>query len=200
MLVTASVEAMSSDLPAPDLRASHEDRDRVVESLRVAAGDGRLTAEELDARLEAALSAKTFGELAALTADLPAVQLSTPSGSVAKPKDVLVVEQRGSKFVRAGRWTVPHRIELRPRLCDVTLDFTEAMLTADTLRIEMDMHFGKLFIVSRPGIVVDTDGLTLQYSKAKLLNERSDDRPRLRIELVGTLRHGKLIERRRRRA
>jgi hypothetical protein len=36
-------------LPAPDqLRASHEDRDRVVELLRVAAGDGRLTADELD--------------------------------------------------------------------------------------------------------------------------------------------------------
>ncbi|HZP54460.1 DUF1707 domain-containing protein [Actinocrinis sp.] len=191
---------MSSDLPAPDLRASHEDRDRVVEALRVAAGDGRLTAEELDARLEAALSAKTFGELAALTADLPAAQLSTSSGSVAPPKDVLVVEQRGNKFVRDGRWTVPHRIELRPRLCDVTLDFTEAVLTSDTLRVEMDMHLGKLFIVSRPGIVVDTDGLTLQYSKTKLLNERSDDWPRLRIELVGTLRHGKVIERRRRRA
>jgi hypothetical protein len=39
--------------------------------LRVAAGDGRLSAEELDARLESALSARTLGELAGLTADLP---------------------------------------------------------------------------------------------------------------------------------
>jgi Domain of unknown function (DUF1707) len=60
---------MSDDLP--DLRASHEDRDRVVDVLRVAAGDGRLSAEELDARLESALSARTLGELAGLTADLP---------------------------------------------------------------------------------------------------------------------------------
>src|SRR5499427_2236197 len=59
-------------LPAPDqLRASHEDRDRVVELLRVAAGDGRLSAEELDERLEAALTARTYGELAALSTDLP---------------------------------------------------------------------------------------------------------------------------------
>lgn len=191
---------MSSDLPAPDLRASHEDRDRVVDSLRVAAGDGRLTSEELDTRLEAALSAKTFGELAALTADLPPAVLSTVSGPGTKPKDVLVVEQRGSKFVRDGGWVVPRRIELRPRLCDVTLDFTEAVITSDTLRIEMDMHLGKLFIVSRPGIVIDADGLTLMYSKTKLLSERPDGQPRLRIELVGTLRHGKVIERRRRRA
>ena len=60
-------------VPRPDeLRASHGDRDRVVELLRVAAGDGRLTAEELDERLEIALTARTYGELAALTTDLPA--------------------------------------------------------------------------------------------------------------------------------
>ena len=59
--------------PVPELRASHEDRDRVVELLRTAAGDGRLTAEELDERLEAALTARTHSELAVLTADLPAI-------------------------------------------------------------------------------------------------------------------------------
>src|SRR5208282_3490487 len=51
-----NVAAMSNDLP--DLRASHADRDRVVDALRVAGGDGRLSAEELDTRLESALSAR----------------------------------------------------------------------------------------------------------------------------------------------
>ncbi|MFD4946640.1 DUF1707 domain-containing protein [Streptomyces sp. NPDC058409] len=37
---------------SPELRASHADRDRVVDVLHVAAGDGRLTAAELDERLE----------------------------------------------------------------------------------------------------------------------------------------------------
>ena len=59
-----------------ELRASYEDRDRVVELLRVSAGDGRLTADELDERLELAMTARTYGELAKLVADLPA------SGSV----------------------------------------------------------------------------------------------------------------------
>src|SRR5579872_7282526 len=54
------------------LRASHADRDLVVEQLRVAAGDGRLSPEELDERLELALTARTYAELAALVADLPA--------------------------------------------------------------------------------------------------------------------------------
>ena len=52
------------------MRASDADRDRVVDVLRVAVGDGRLPVAELDERLEAALSARTLGELAALTADL----------------------------------------------------------------------------------------------------------------------------------
>jgi Domain of unknown function (DUF1707) len=54
----------------PEVRASNADRDRVVDVLRAAAGDGRLTGDEFDERLEAALSSRTLGELAVLTADL----------------------------------------------------------------------------------------------------------------------------------
>src|ERR1700759_5093848 len=53
------------------LRVSHEDRDQVAEALRVAAGDGRLTADELDERLERALTARTYDDLRPLLADLP---------------------------------------------------------------------------------------------------------------------------------
>jgi Domain of unknown function (DUF1707) len=53
-------------------RTSYADRDAVIERLRVAAGDGRLDPDELDARIEAATAAKTFGQLARLTTDLPA--------------------------------------------------------------------------------------------------------------------------------
>jgi Domain of unknown function (DUF1707) len=55
----------------PSLRASNADRDLAVDILCAAAGDGRLTAAELDERLDAALTARTVGELAAVTADLP---------------------------------------------------------------------------------------------------------------------------------
>src|ERR1035441_2193664 len=58
------------EIARSELRASHDDRDRVVELLRVSAGDGRLTAEELDQRLELALTARTYGELATLVTEL----------------------------------------------------------------------------------------------------------------------------------
>jgi DUF1707 SHOCT-like domain len=171
----------------PGLRASHADRGRVVDALRVAAGDGRLSAEELDTRLESALSARTLGELAGLTADLPVAATATG-------KDVLVVEQHGGRYVRDGRWSVPERIELRTQECRVTLDFTHAVITSNVLRIETDMVHGKLFIVSSPGIVIDTDGLHLTYSKLKLHSKNAAADSRLRIELAGKLLHAKVIE------
>lgn len=54
-----------------ELRVSDSDRDRVAERLRVAAGEGRLGADELEDRLERAFAARTEAELAPLTADLP---------------------------------------------------------------------------------------------------------------------------------
>ncbi|MFF3005111.1 DUF1707 domain-containing protein [Kitasatospora sp. NPDC057940] len=181
---------MSSDLPA--LRASHQDRDRIVETLQVAAADGRLTPDELETRLEAALSARTLGELAELTTDLPGF-----ASPVAVPKDVLVIDQRGGKYTRAGRWVVPRHIELRPKHCTVVLDFTEAVITADTLQIDVSLRHGKLLIISPPGLVtLDTDGLTLVFSKVKQrFDSGGDARPRLRIELVGTLKHASVVAR-----
>ena len=54
-----------------EMRASDADRDQVMDVLRNATAEGRLTADELEERLEAALTARTFGDLAALTEDLP---------------------------------------------------------------------------------------------------------------------------------
>ena len=177
---------MADDLP--DLRASHAERDRVVDALRVAAGDGRLTAEELDSRLEVALSARTLGELAELTTDLPI-------SSAVRAKDILAVEQHGGRYLRDGHWQVPARIELRTRECRVTLDFTQAVITSKVLQIQADMVHGKLFLITGPGMVIDADGLTLTYSKVKLHSRNDTSDPDLRIDLVGSLLHAKVIER-----
>lgn len=54
------------------MRASDADRERVANDLRDHYADGRLTMEEFDERIDSVYKAKTFGELAPLTADLPA--------------------------------------------------------------------------------------------------------------------------------
>jgi hypothetical protein len=61
-----------------ELRASDAERERVAEHLRAAAGEGRLSADELEERLERAFGARTEGELTPLLADLPAATGPSP--------------------------------------------------------------------------------------------------------------------------
>jgi hypothetical protein len=53
------------------IRAGHADREQVIETLKTAFVDGRLTKDELDVRAGRALAARTYADLAALTTDIP---------------------------------------------------------------------------------------------------------------------------------
>jgi hypothetical protein len=63
---------MPAALSRARLRASHADREQVVGVLKAAFVQGRLGKDELTARLGQALAARTYADLATLTADLPA--------------------------------------------------------------------------------------------------------------------------------
>jgi hypothetical protein len=54
------------------LRASHADREHVIDVLKAAFVQGMLSKAELDARVGRAFASRTHGDLAAITADLPA--------------------------------------------------------------------------------------------------------------------------------
>ncbi|MFF7161197.1 hypothetical protein ACFZBP_07360 [Streptomyces sp. NPDC008086] len=79
----------------------------------------------------------------------------------------------------------------------MTLDFTEAVITHDTLRIDVGMAGKTLTLVTRPGIVVDTDGLQLVHSWVKYRQAPTNpDTPvTLRVELVGLRAHGSVVVR-----
>ncbi|EGX58154.1 hypothetical protein SZN_19310 [Streptomyces zinciresistens K42] len=195
--ITPTGEHGDSGVP-PGVRASHADRDRTVDVLRVAAGDGLLSADELDERLEAALTARTLGDLSALCADLPGAR----AGADAEAKDLVRIEQVHSGPVeRAGRWVVPRRLELAVTYGQVTLDFTDAVITHGTLRIDVAMAGRTLKLITRPGIVVDTDGLVLVHSKVRHRPAPADPGApvALRVELVGQKAFGRVVVRPRRR-
>jgi hypothetical protein len=82
-VVRAHSHLRASDrLRASDhLRASDADREQVLEFLKTAFVQGRLTMDELDARAGQALVSRTYGELAALTADIP----SGPAQALPRP-------------------------------------------------------------------------------------------------------------------
>jgi hypothetical protein len=60
-----------------NMRAAGTDRERAVDVLKAGFAEGRLTQEEYNFRMDRAYNAKTYGELAALTADLPAGAMPT---------------------------------------------------------------------------------------------------------------------------
>jgi Domain of unknown function (DUF1707) len=192
------------DLPAaahpgaganPELRASHEDRDRVVEILRVAAGDGRLTAAELDERLDAALAARTSGELAALTVDLP--EVAGQAGRIgAQAKDVVRLDYQGGNATRRGRWVAPQRMEIRAVGGTVKLDFTGAVITGPVLYIQAEVRGGRLVLVTRPGIEVDADAVAVRGGRVKVRPEDGWKEPvSLTVEVSGEARGGRVVVR-----
>ena len=65
-------DQMPAVLHRGHLRACHADREQVIGVLKAAFVQGRLGKDELNARAGQALAARTYGDLATLTADLPA--------------------------------------------------------------------------------------------------------------------------------
>lgn len=60
------------------MRASHADREQVIDVLKTAFVQGRLTKDEFDARLGQAFASRIYADLAAVTADLPAWLIGVP--------------------------------------------------------------------------------------------------------------------------
>jgi hypothetical protein len=188
---------MPGDL-APDkrnLRVSHEDRDQVAEQLRVAAGDGRLTAEELDERLETALTARTYGELEVLLADLPAA----PGGRlapVAEAKDLVALKITHGMIKRDGPWVVPRRMTVEARHGNVAIDFSAAVISQPTLDLEISTGHGNIVLTVPPGVVVDTDGVAIGHGNIVQRVRRDSDSPvKLLVSVSGSVRHGNFVVR-----
>ncbi|WP_157987416.1 DUF1707 SHOCT-like domain-containing protein [Jiangella endophytica] len=158
------------DRAEPDpslLRVSHADRDRAVEILRDAAADGRLDTDELEERVERALTARTFADLEPLMEGLPVAPPAPPAvvppppAAPAPTDDVVHWQVAGQRFRREGAWTVPPVIELGMMGGSARLDYTVAQLPAggrSTLRIST--AGGRLRLIVPPGVAVDLSGLS----------------------------------------
>jgi hypothetical protein len=88
---------MSAALGRGHLRASHADREQVIGVLKAAFVQGRLGNDELNARVGHALAARTYADLAALTADLPA-------GLAAAEPPCQPARARAPRPVRTAAW------------------------------------------------------------------------------------------------
>jgi hypothetical protein len=153
-----------------DLRASDTDRERIADRLRTAAGQGRITLDELEERLDAAYAAKTYGELVPITADLPLEDAQPEVGPPPVPSSALVVgEQRQhdrstaiaimSGANRGGRWVVPRRVRVLAFWGGSVIDLRDARFESGTTVISAFAIMGGVQILAPEDVHVRVTGL-----------------------------------------
>jgi DNA-binding beta-propeller fold protein YncE len=91
-------EKAAGGLGRGHLRASHADRERVIAALKAAFVQGRLTKDEFDSRVGRVLGSRTYAELTALTAGIPA-GLTGPVARDALPTDIRPRHRRGARRI-----------------------------------------------------------------------------------------------------
>ncbi|GAA2416986.1 DUF1707 domain-containing protein [Actinomadura vinacea] len=158
--------ADSSPSP-PELRASDADRDRVADVLRDAAGEGRLTLEELDERLSAVYSAKTYAELEPITRDLPLPADPAPApapayraaGSAAEAPSWKTGVAIMAEFQRKGLWTVPETFTAFAFWGGGKIDLREARFASGEVRIRVFAIMGGIEVIAPDDLTVHVTGI-----------------------------------------
>ncbi|MBW8738831.1 MAG: DUF1707 domain-containing protein [Streptomyces turgidiscabies] len=163
---------MTDDLP--ELRASDADRERVAEVLRDALAEGRLDMAEFEERFDATYRARTYGELAPITRDLPGSGVSAPAVSMVKQPvgggswAERIVGGEGSSrwavavmggFQRRGRWTVPRRFNSVAFWGGGELDLREANFVDREVVVNCVAIMGGMNVVVPPGVEVVVRGI-----------------------------------------
>jgi hypothetical protein len=139
----------------PAMRASDAERERTALTLRDAATEGRLTLEELAARLERALTATTRGELERLTADLPA----DPAPSRGRGTRWIVGIMGGGDH--KGRWRIAPRCTVINVMGGADLDLRDAIVEGPEVEITVISIMGGSDIVVPEGVEVELGGFAV---------------------------------------
>jgi hypothetical protein len=163
--------------PGPPVRASDAEREGVVRALAAAAGEGRITLEELGERTDRALAAVSRDDLAAVTADLPA---GTPAPARGGTRWVLGIMGGGD---HTGRWRVAPRCTVVNVMGGADLDLRQASVEAPETEITVWSLMGGSTIVVPEGVEVDAGGFALLGGNDVRLEGPSPPpgAPRLRI-------------------
>ncbi len=153
------------------MRISDADRDRAASVLGNALAEGRLTAEEHSARLDAIFAAKTHADIVPLVRDLPGAVAALgpgPAATSGSPAVRSAPADRGARVVavfsgasRKGLWHVPAAMDAVSVFGDTELDLRHATLAAGGVSIRVVTVFGTTRITVPPEMHVVDDGWAL---------------------------------------
>jgi hypothetical protein len=154
--------------PGDNLRVSDAERDVTLKVLNEHAAVGRLTLDELEDRAGKAIGAKTRGELAALTTDLPqegAAQAVRASGSVpavaGEPKPVRWMVAILGGGHRRGRFRAVGSINALGILGGDEIDLREAEMEGGELTLNLFSVLGGANVYVPDSIEIDMGGFSI---------------------------------------
>ena len=164
------------------LRVSDAERDATVRSLGDHAAVGRLTLDELEERAGQALTAKTRGELAALTSDLPQHVVRDPAvpQQVAqdpavprprKPVRWMVAIMGGSQ--RRGRFRAVGKINSVSIMGGDEIDLREAEIEGGELTLTLFALMGGAMVYVPDSVELEVSGFSLMGGNTEVGSQRS---------------------------
>ena len=157
------------------LRVSDAERDSVLRTLGDHAAVGRLTLDELEDRSGRALTAKTRGELATLTSDLPreagqpGAQSPVPAGK--KPVRWMVAIMGGSQ--RRGRFRTVGSINAVAIMGGDEIDLREAEIEGGELTLNLFALMGGSNIYVPDSVDVEVGGFSIMGGHEEVGSERT---------------------------
>jgi Domain of unknown function (DUF1707) len=135
------------------VRASDDDRERAIASLREHLAAGRLTLEEFTERMSAALAATTTADLDAPLRELP------PATVQPRRRPTRILFSLFSSVERQGRLRLRRRVFCLACFGNIDLDLREATLERDVLTIVAFGLFATLDVYVPEGIEADIGGV-----------------------------------------
>ena len=136
-----------------ELRVSDAERDQVAAVLAEALAAGRLSPVEHTERLEAAYAAKTRGDLAPLTGDLPEVR---PGAALPAGLERQRIRAVGSKVNRRGKVSLGRTTELDARFGALVIDLRDAVFPGREIVLDVSAVCAKVLVhVPKNAYVID---------------------------------------------
>jgi hypothetical protein len=163
-------------------RISDDERDTAIERLQEAFAEGLVTREEMDERLQVALTARTHGDLVPVLASLP-------------DKDTgltVAVEARGGRIQRRGRWRVPRAFKIDSEFGKVHLDLSQAIIDYPVVDIELRLGYGGARIVLPRNATVEYEELSAEWKQPVYKAPRRGTTGGPHIRISGALEYGRL--------
>jgi hypothetical protein len=187
-----------TDDSLPELRASDADREHHAELLRRAAGEGRLTIDELDERLDTVYASRTHRELTRLVADVVVPGGHTlPSAAGGKHRMPVRKGEGGMSWLvsimsgreRKGHWRVGANVNVINIMGASDLDLNDAELADDVVQMTVFSLMGGADIRVPEGLNVELSDFAFMGGNASHLGDERPDPggPTLRLRIISIM-------------